>query len=116
MAATSLSTRTTLFGALAWACFDLADGGGTESSLSGLAAVGAFRSRQPSSADDSEQALTSESTAGSLLKMPSGIANSMSRTLCDAAVGAPNCGRRGTVGLIGCPFFGGLPGTIAATL
>jgi len=67
--------RTTFFGAFALAGFDLADCGGAEVSLSGRAAAGDCRSRQLSSSADSGHALAFESTAGSLLKMPSGNAN-----------------------------------------
>src|ERR1700674_5379855 len=116
MAATSLSARSTFFAALALAGFDLADGGGAEFSLSGLGAVVAFGSRQASSAGDSGHALAFESTAGTFPGSPCGNTNSMSGTLCDVAVGAPNFRPRGTDGVFGCPFFGWLPRTIAATL
>src|SRR4030081_2360511 len=58
--ATSLSARTTFFAALGWAGFDLADGGGTESSLSGLAAAGPHRCGQASSGSASGPALAVE--------------------------------------------------------
>src|ERR1700687_3377551 len=114
--ATSLSARTTFFGALALAGFNLADGGGTEFSLSGLATSGPFRSGQASSAGDSGHSLAFAPTAGWLPGSPCGTANSISGTLCGVNVGASNCRPRGTDGVFGCPFFGGAPGTIAATL
>src|SRR5258708_6143687 len=111
-----LSARTPFLGLLVLAGFDLAEGGGTEFSLSGLATAGLLRSRQASSAGDSGHALAFESTAGSFPGSPCGNTNSISGTLCDAAAGAPNCQRRGADGVLGRPVWGGSPGTIAATL
>src|ERR1700674_672791 len=114
--ATSLSARTNFFAALVLAGFDLADGGGAEFSLSGLATAEPLRSRQASFADDSGHALAFESAAGSFPGSPCGTANSIAGSICDAAVGAPNCRPRGADGVFGRPVFGAGAETIAATL
>jgi hypothetical protein len=115
MAAMSLSTRTTFFGALGLTRFELADGGGTEFSLSGLAATGALRSGQASSADESEQAVACGSIAGSLLEKPSGTANNTSGAPCGVEFCQLNCGPRRVIRAL-APLFFGWSGTIAATL
>ena len=121
MGATSLPTgRAGFLGVVASAGGNVARGGEADFSLpAGFDDVGSPRSPETSSAHGSGQSLTCESTAGSLLAMPCGTANSISGTLCGGDVCEPKfgakCGPCRAVGalprgLCGCPTM------IAATL